>query len=146
MECSAKTNSNIREMFKAFLGLAKIPLPSDDCGLRRRSSAHASVASSFRSSFRRKNQHPTPNTLSPTVNEDGEASTSSSQFGINSLSPSASNSSTSSLKPRSRSLIRRTSKKVNKIKDPNSQPEDCTVSWSMSPFYTTPTPIKKYHM
>lgn len=132
MECSAKTNSNIREMFKAFLGLAKIPLPTDDCGLRRRSSAHASVASTFRSSFRRKH-NPTPNTLSPTVQEDGESGSSShstSHLGLHSLSASTSNpsSSTSSLKPRSRSLIRRTSKKVNKIKDPNSQPEDCTVS------------------
>ena len=31
------------------------------------------------------------------------------------------------LKPRSRSLIRRTSKKVNKIKDPNSEPDDCYI-------------------
>lgn len=29
------------------------------------------------------------------------------------------------LKPRSRSLIRRSSKKVNKVKDPNSEPDDC---------------------
>ena len=31
------------------------------------------------------------------------------------------------LKPRSRSLIRRTSKKVNKVKDTNNDPEDCFI-------------------
>lgn len=94
----------------AFLGLAKIPLPSDE-GLRRRSSAHASVQKSK-----------TPNTLSPhqagpALLEDDSAPSSA---GIP-ASPSK-------LKPRSRSLIRRTSKRVNKVKDPNSNPEDCTVS------------------
>lgn len=102
MECSAKTNVNIRELFKAFLTLAKIALPSDDCGLRRRSSAHASVPK----------QRATPNTLSPHHTPT--------LLGVEAT--------TSNLKPRSRSLIRRTSKKVNKVKDPNNDPEDCAIS------------------
>lgn len=108
IECSAKANTNIQEMFKSFLQLAKIPMPCDDLSLlRRRSSAHASM-SKIRS----------PNTLSPlsqttpTVSEEE-------------VLPSTS----SSLKPRSRSLIRRTSKKQsNKVKDTSSEPEECIVS------------------
>ena len=111
MECSAKSNVNIQEMFKSFLQLAKIPVPSDEPLnlLRRRSSAHASV-SKIRS----------PNTLSP-------HSPAQSTLSEEESSPSPSTSST--LKPRSRSLIRRTSKKQsNKVKDTNSEPEECIVS------------------
>ncbi|GIY17537.1 GTP-binding protein Di-Ras2 [Caerostris darwini] len=39
LECSAKDNANIKEIFRAFLQLSKLPLPAE--GLRRRSSAHA---------------------------------------------------------------------------------------------------------
>ncbi|RWS22163.1 Ras-related protein RabO-like protein, partial [Leptotrombidium deliense] len=103
MECSAKSDTNVKEVFKAFLQLAKIPLPTDDCGLRRRSSAHSSVPKHKNTNML--SPHPnTPETLSPT-----------SSLGQR-------------LKPRSRSLIRRTSKKVNKVKDPNSEPDDCFIS------------------
>ena len=114
MECSAKSNSNIQEIFKSFLQLAKIAVPSDDLSLlRRRSSAHASV-SKVRS----------PNTLSPhtqpTLSEE-ETTAAAAAAALPSTS--------ASLKPRSRSLIRRTSKKQsNKVKDANSEPEDCIVS------------------
>jgi hypothetical protein len=132
MECSAKSNTNVREMFKAFLSLARIPVtPSDDCSLRRRSSAHASVS---------KSRTPTPNTLSPVVplhhTEGGSAFFGNHQGdndhhdGTTTLSNHISINA-SRLKPRSRSLIRRTSKKVNKVKDPNADPEDCIVSWGV---------------
>ena len=133
MECSAKTNSNIREIFKTFLTLAKIPVPSDDCSLRRRSSAHASVS---------KTRSNTPNTLSPGVHLQGSFFESNDQATASDVNSTSSATTTlsnhisinaSRLKPRSRSLIRRTSKKVNKVKDPNSDPEDCIVSWSLVP-------------
>ncbi|XP_022240249.1 GTP-binding protein Di-Ras2-like [Limulus polyphemus] len=50
MECSARDNINVREVFKAFLQLSKISIPADTTGLHRRSSAHASGASKSRSS------------------------------------------------------------------------------------------------
>lgn len=108
MECSAKSNINIQEIFKSFLQLAKIPVPSDEPLnlLRRRSSAHASVSKTR-----------SPNTLSPHT----PAPTLSEEESLPSTS--------SALKPRSRSLIRRTSKKQsNKVKDTNSEPEECIVS------------------
>ncbi|XP_022240247.1 GTP-binding protein Di-Ras2-like [Limulus polyphemus] len=99
MECSAKDNVNIKELFKGFLHLAKIPLLTET-GLRRRSSAHIPGGKSK-----------LLNTLSPHVEmpEGAEGQRS---------------------KPRSRSLIRRSSKKTSsKLKDnPSSEPDDCTVS------------------
>ncbi|RWS04456.1 Ras-related protein RabO-like protein, partial [Dinothrombium tinctorium] len=105
MECSSKNDINVREVFKAFLQLAKIPMPNDDCGLRRRSSAHSSVPRTR------------PNTLSPHTAANAPEPP---------MSPSSSLG--QRLKPRSRSLIRRTSKKVNKVKDPNAEPDDCFIS------------------
>ena len=109
MECSAKTNSNVKEIFKTFLQLARIPLPSDEPGLRRRSSAQARVNNS-KSRF-------TSNTLSPhqSVNEPESREAEGSNVAQR-------------IKPRSRSLIRRSSKKVSKIKEPTSDADDCSVS------------------
>ncbi len=106
MECSAKNNTNLKEIFRTFLQLARIPLPCDEPGLRRRSSAQARV----------NGKRFTSNTLSPhhAVNE-AESDIASGSTGI-----------VQRLKPRSRSLIRRTSKK--KIKDPISDADDCSVS------------------
>lgn len=143
MECSAKTNTNVREIFKTFLTLTKIPVPSqDDCGLRRRSSAHASSLSCSQS--KGNSRCTTPNTLSPLgfgfenhlgnheEEEGGTGSTNSVPTAVatTTISSHITNSmnAASRLKPRSRSLIRRTSKKVNKVKDPNSDPEDCILS------------------
>ncbi|CAG2169682.1 unnamed protein product [Oppiella nova] len=100
MECSAKSNTNVKEIFKAFLQLARIPLPNDE-GLRRRSSAQARVPNG-------KPRFAGNTSLTPNHALDDE--------------------STSRLKPRSRSLIRRSSKKVNKIKEPTSDADDCAVS------------------
>lgn len=164
MECSAKNNWNIREMMKQFLSLAKISLPCEgnNVGLRRRSSAHASV-----SKFRLNNLTPhiipeliidaltNPHgsdenpiqkhlngqyspTNSPThCSKDNHhsnlnlSSTNTSNNNSSNTSADESNSNHMSfgqrLKPRSRSLIRRTSKKLNKVKDPNNQPDDCYI-------------------
>ncbi|XP_013792222.1 GTP-binding protein Di-Ras2-like [Limulus polyphemus] len=75
MECSARDNINVREVFKAFLQLSKISFPADTTALHRRSSAHASGSSKSRSSEE------------------------------------------SSVQRRSRSLIRRVSKKMTKFRD-----------------------------
>ena len=108
MECSAKTNSNVKEIYKAFLQLARIPLPSDE-GLRRRSSAQARVPNG-------KPRFSGNTTLSPNHGIVDAESSSGSSLGQR-------------LKPRSRSLIRRTSKKVNKNREPASDADDCAVSW-----------------
>jgi hypothetical protein len=107
MECSAKTNSNVKEIFKAFLQLARIPLPSDE-GLKRRSSAQARVSNG-------KSRFSGNTSLSP-------------NHSVNEPESGASSSISQRLKPRSRSLIRRTSKKVSKIKEPTSDADDCAVS------------------
>ncbi|XP_054713181.1 GTP-binding protein Di-Ras2-like [Uloborus diversus] len=91
LECSAKENHHIKEIFRAFLQLSKLPLPAE--GLRRRSSAHATAASSSNGASNRL-QCPSE------TSEDGSPVQQQRTF-----------------KPRSRSLIRRTSKKVQKMKD-----------------------------
>lgn len=106
MECSAKDDTNIKEIFRTFLTLSKLNLQSgsDDTGLKRRSSAYVSTKGARR-------------TDSPTdrVTPNPDAAT-------NSLAePKA--------KPRSRSLIRRSSRKAKQqIRDAHSSADDCTVS------------------
>lgn len=167
MECSAKNNWNIKELMKQFLSLAKISLPSEESGLRRRSSAHASSVSKFRlnnltphiipeliidaltnqqgaddnpitrhlngqyspsnspkhlSTCNVDNQHSNSSlnlSSSNTSNNNSSANTSADECGSNGMMSLGQR-----LKPRSRSLIRRSSKKVNKVKDLN-DPDDC---------------------
>ena len=104
MECSAKSNQNIKEIFLTFNQLARIPMPSDE-GLKRRSSAQARVNG--------KNKFAGTNTLSPSH---------ATSDNINAAVPTSPR-----LKPRSRSLIRRTSKKFSKSKE-NSDLDECAVS------------------
>lgn len=92
LECSAKDNSHIKDIFRAFLQLSKLPIPAE--GLKRRSSAHAAAASTSNGSQNRL-QCPTE------APEEGGSPLHHQR----------------SFKPRSRSLIRRTSKKVQKMKD-----------------------------
>ncbi|XP_067124157.1 ras-related protein Rap-1b [Centruroides vittatus] len=99
MECSAKENINIKEIFKAFLQLSKIPLP-EGASLRRRSSAHVPTGKSSR----------VATSLSPHHDAGFDES------------------SGSRIKPRSRSLIRRSSKKVSKLKEQAQDVDDCVVS------------------
>ncbi|KFM65329.1 Ras-related protein RabO, partial [Stegodyphus mimosarum] len=103
LECSAKENTNIREIFRSFLQLAKIPLPSDTHALRRRSSAHVTMGRPLKFN----------STLSPQREQQAESSPEPQQ---------QQSTSQKSSKPRSRSLIRRTSKKTNKLKDPAAGP------------------------
>ncbi|KAH9420498.1 hypothetical protein DERP_000924 [Dermatophagoides pteronyssinus] len=133
MECSAKNSQNIKEIFITLQQLARIPMPDAE-GLKRRSSAQARVDSKRKfagtnllspSHANNDNNHmntkcnsmnttpnPTaPNTPCRTINSTIASSSSSS-----SIRPPSS-------KPRSRSLIRRTSKKVKNKEDA----DDCTV-------------------
>ncbi|XP_023221435.1 ras-related protein Rap-1b-like [Centruroides sculpturatus] len=110
MECSAKDNVNIREIFKSFLQLSKIPLSADTTSLRRRSSAHVTVGRQARFNASLSPQREQAASEEPTV-------------------------SSPKIKPRSRSLIRRTSRKIAKLKEGvggsshgSSTEEDCSIS------------------
>ena len=110
LECSAKDNTHIKDIFRAFLQLSKLPIPSE--GLKRRSSAHAAAASTSNGDANRL-QCPTESAEEP----------------HSPLRPQR------SFKPRSRSLIRRTSKKVQKMKDAaaaahgsNANIDECCIS------------------
>ncbi|KAH9390420.1 hypothetical protein TYRP_023072 [Tyrophagus putrescentiae] len=127
MECSAKTNFNVKEVFLTFQQLARIPMPNDE-GLKRRSSAQARVNG-------KNKQFAGTNSLSPShANTNGTGGISSSNHnsvgggGISeSLSATSTPQTSPRLKPRSRSLIRRTSKKFSKSKE-QTDADDCTVS------------------
>ncbi|GAB6020373.1 hypothetical protein CHUAL_003082 [Chamberlinius hualienensis] len=114
LECSAKTSANVIDIFRAFLQLARLPPPTarpdDAAGLKRRSSEYGS--SSGRGNERRPS--PSPRRGDGRMDDVMESSTSSSNR----------------LKPRSRSLIRRSSKKTSKLGH-NSVPsanDDCVPS------------------
>ncbi|XP_066155292.1 GTP-binding protein Di-Ras1 [Euwallacea fornicatus] len=109
LECSAKDDINVREVFRSFLTLSKI-LPKNDVfeansGLKRRSSAYVSATSKGK---RRAE--------SPLLEKDKPSGSGSSNLeGV------------SQAKPRSRSLIRRASRKAKQqIRD--AQVDDCNVS------------------
>ncbi|GBL97622.1 hypothetical protein AVEN_49134-1 [Araneus ventricosus] len=114
LECSAKENLNIREIFKSFLQLAKIALPTESNALRRRSSTHVTIGRPPRFN----------SSLSPAREQQAESSPETTQ---------QQSTSQKSTKPRSRSLIRRTSKKSSKLKDAAATPGcsadgDCHIS------------------
>lgn len=141
MECSAKTGGNVREVFRTFLYLAKIPMRQEseegDCGsgLRRRLSAHAGSKSKNRSP----STTTTPTHTQPSSPVYGRLSNSGCNTPTKApASPiQASKQSPQFLtpdnpfpfdrnKPRSRSLIRRCSKKVKKqVQDASEGPEGC---------------------
>lgn len=146
MECSAKRDANVKEVFRSFIHLSKIPIQqqvhdNDDvvlsCGLKRRLSAHAGSksAQSSRSSCttptKERPTTPTPGNgggRSSGYNTPTKTPASPSQLSPNYLtaedqSPFGRN------KPRSRSLIRRCSKKVKKqVQDATEGPGDCSLS------------------
>ncbi|XP_018319769.1 GTP-binding protein Di-Ras2 [Agrilus planipennis] len=108
LECSAKDDINIREIFRSLLNLSRIiPRDSDDTTqFKRRSSAYVSNSKSGR------------RTASP----DKEKSTSAAEGG-------GSHSLETRAKPRSRSLIRRSSRKTKQqIREANNSSEDCNIS------------------
>uniref|UniRef100_T1GGB2 Uncharacterized protein n=1 Tax=Megaselia scalaris TaxID=36166 RepID=T1GGB2_MEGSC len=100
VECSAKDDHNIKEIFKTLLSVSKYSAPASNdnsqTGLKRRSSAYVSASSS-----RNKNRTSSP----APIQENGEGS---------------------KLKPRSRSLIRRASRK-NKQALSDTTADDCLI-------------------
>jgi len=146
MECSAKNDANVREIFRSFLSLSKINIHNDasndsanNKGLRRRSSIHGV------SKFCGKNRNSTPcstppNEPSSVISRSRPGSGYSTP--VSKAPPSPSTLSTSSQflttedpspfgrnKFKSRSLIRRCSKKVKKqVQDVSEGPGNCNVN------------------
>lgn len=113
LECSAKDDYNTTELFKNLLSLSRyLPLGKNEgtSGLKRRSSAYVSASSS-----RNKNRN-----ASPSVPNDKKNNQSSIVEGDNGASGE------SNFKPRSRSLIRRASRKT-KQQINNAAGDDCNV-------------------
>lgn len=105
LECSAKDDINIKEIFRTFLTLSKI-FPRDteeSSGLKRRSSAYVSASKGTRRA------------VSPVPEKD---------------KPGTSESKNTLSKPRSRSLIRRASRKTKQqMRDAQNVTEDsCNIS------------------
>ena len=126
LECSAKDNYNIKEIFRSFLILSPLlaeknatELSKDDTNnkWRRRSSLYLSCTSLDRRIKSTEKGSPTTSTMATVTN-------------FNQKSKSKSNlSSSSSSKPRSRSLIRRSSQKVKQqIQKANQTIDDCNLS------------------
>ncbi|XP_050691169.1 ras-related protein Rap-1b-like [Eriocheir sinensis] len=106
IECSAKENLHIKDIFRTFLQIGKVP-QGEDSSLKRQSSAYCKTRSQHRSQ--------TPPSDRESIPENGGAS--------GSTPPSA----FSRNKPRSRSLIRRSSKKAKQqVRD--AQPDECSLS------------------
>lgn len=104
LECSAKDDINIKEIFRSFLTLSKIfPKDTDDAtGLKRRSSAYVSASKSGKRA------------ASPALDKASASSEAQAE---------------AKAKPRSRSLIRRSSRKTKQqIRDAHNGVEDCSVS------------------
>nr|XP_014092581.2 uncharacterized protein LOC106619117 [Bactrocera oleae] len=108
LECSAKDDQNVTDLFKTLLSLPRfLPVGSNNdgtSGLKRRSLAYVSASSS---GIKNRN-------ASPSVSADKKASL------IKAIEP-ATSSGDAKLKPRSRSLIRRASRKpkqqINNVTD-----------------------------
>jgi hypothetical protein len=113
LECSAKDDYNIKEIFRCFLTLSRIlPTGGDDSsgGLKRRSSAYVSASSKSKGSRR---------TGSPALESTGASAAASTEGAAGGLEVNRS-------KPRSRSLIRRSSRKTKQqMRDAH---DDCSVS------------------
>ncbi|XP_049309167.1 GTP-binding protein Di-Ras2-like isoform X1 [Bactrocera dorsalis] len=112
LECSAKENQHVSDLFKTLLSLSRfLPVGSNNdgtTGLKRRSSAYVSATSS-----RNKNRN-----ASPCVSGDKKSSL------VEAVDPTTS-SGDAKLKPRSRSLIRRASRKT-KLQINNAS-DDCNL-------------------
>jgi len=137
VDCSAKEDINIRDVFRSFLPLSKLPIENDETGLKRRSSAHAgskspalprspcaaSAGTTFFGSSPPKINTPSPSNSRGGTPTKGSLSPSYQQFLTedNALSTRS--------KPRSRSLMRRCSKKVKQqVRDVSGGPGDCQMS------------------
>ncbi|CAL4081149.1 unnamed protein product, partial [Meganyctiphanes norvegica] len=109
IECSARENLHVKDIFRTFLQIGRVP-QGEDTSLKRQSSAYSKNRSQRRSAS------PQPQQYQESIIESAGASgltTPPSAFSRN--------------KPRSRSLIRRSSKKAKQhVKD--AHPDDCTLS------------------
>ncbi|XP_049306912.1 GTP-binding protein Di-Ras2-like [Bactrocera dorsalis] len=112
LECSAKEDQNVTDLFKTLLSLSRfLPVGSNNdgtSGLKRRSSAYVSASSS-----RNKNRN-----ASTSVSSDKKCSL------VETVDP-ATSSGDAKRKPRSRSLIRRASRKTKQ--QINSASDDCSL-------------------
>jgi hypothetical protein len=110
LECSAKDDYNIKDIFRCFLTLSRIlPAGGDDSsgGLKRRSSAYVSASSKNKAGRR---------TGSPATEPSAAASSEGAAGGLE----------VTRSKPRSRSLIRRSSRKAKQqMRDAH---DDCNIS------------------
>lgn len=113
LECSAKDDYNVKEIFRCFLTLSRIlPAGGDESsgGLKRRSSAYVSASSKNMAGRR---------TGSPALESTGTSAAASSEGATGGLEVTRS-------KPRSRSLIRRSSRKAKQqMRDAH---DDCNIS------------------
>ncbi|KAK7068279.1 hypothetical protein SK128_009572 [Halocaridina rubra] len=108
IECSAKENLNIKDIFRTFLQIGKVP-QTEDSSLKRQSSAYSKTRSQIKSS--------SPARERETIPECSGASGWTSPL----------SSALFRSKPRSRSLIRRSSKKAKQhVRD--AQSDDCILS------------------
>ncbi|XP_042229305.1 GTP-binding protein Di-Ras2-like isoform X3 [Homarus americanus] len=117
IECSAKENLHIKDIFRTFLQIGKVP-QGEETSLKRQSSAYTKTRNQRRSQTPPRERDSIPEKFlnvwnSNTLNGGASGSTPPSAFSRN--------------KPRSRSLIRRSSKKAKQqVRD--AQPDDCTLS------------------
>ncbi|XP_054090404.1 GTP-binding protein Di-Ras2 isoform X1 [Zeugodacus cucurbitae] len=135
LECSAKEDQNVTDLFKTLLSLSRfLPVGSNNdgtSGLKRRSSAYVSASSSRNRQSVRKGVGPTNvsgiwpkqnlgtdknRNASPSVSGDKKSSL------VEAVDP-ATSSGDAKLKPRSRSLIRRASRKTKQ--QINNASDDC---------------------
>lgn len=148
IECSAKENENIRDVFRSFLALSKLSFEGDEstAGLKRRSSAHAgskSPAPQQRSPGGSTSNSPKAMLVpSPPAGSQQHQHHPHFHFGTPPKTPTSPNqlstyqqflaedsAQTNRNKPRSRSLIRRCSKKVKQqVRDASTGPGDCQMS------------------
>ncbi|KAK7794210.1 hypothetical protein R5R35_012534 [Gryllus longicercus] len=119
MECSAKDDYNVRDIFRTFVTLSRILPPSAEDsagGLKRRSSAYVSASKGGR----RAASPAATASSGPSAGADGAAGAGGSGGGGAGLEVSRA-------KPRSRSLIRRSSRKAKQqMRDAHA--DDCHVS------------------
>ncbi|XP_021963018.2 GTP-binding protein Di-Ras2-like [Folsomia candida] len=142
VDCSAKEDINIRDVFRSFLPLSKLAVETEEnvSGLKRRSSASSAHAkspvaprspgpASASNTFFGSSSSPPQSATPPSSNSRGGTPTK------NPASPSYQQFLTEECalsnrqKPRSRSLMRRSSKKVKQqVRDVSGGPGDCQMS------------------
>ncbi|XP_065312353.1 GTP-binding protein Di-Ras2 [Dermacentor albipictus] len=123
VECSAKENTNIRELFRGYLQLARIPQhPGSEAAPHHL--AHATVAATAAAGLQRRCSARVSGPRARGLASFSSSLQASPSSAVPDRSPEVQ--AAAKAKPRSRSLIRRTSKKASKLKEHGV--DDCTVS------------------